>query len=229
MQLVSNILLYYTILLQSYVLPPSPLTTTTTKLFLHVYTVTDLAYRFCRQFCDLDSLELSKFSAAQFMEVCEPYNSDGKQYSIVLINIWPSPLPFQPPPTFFYNCTLFLGLPIDFVSNFVIQIRSNWKRSSLLNLWVSGNITIQTVNNISLYTCKVMSFPPPLPTTTKLFLNTYTVSGLAYRFCRQFHDSDLLELKKLSAAQFTEVRELYNPDGKQYSMVMLKGLPIGYL
>ena len=33
---------------------------------------------FMRQFRDSDSLELKKFSAAQFMEVWEHYDSDGK-------------------------------------------------------------------------------------------------------------------------------------------------------
>ena len=47
---------------------------------------------FMRQFRDSDSLELKKLSAAQFMEVWEHYDSDGKQYSIVLAKLCPSPL-----------------------------------------------------------------------------------------------------------------------------------------
>ena len=35
-------------------------------------------------------------------------------------------------------------------------------------------------------------------------------------FMRQFRDSDSLELKKLSAAQFMEVWEHYDNDGKYY-------------
>ena len=42
---------------------------------------------FMRQFRDSDSLELKKLSAAQFMEVWEHYDSDGKQYSIVLAKL----------------------------------------------------------------------------------------------------------------------------------------------
>ena len=44
---------------------------------------------FMRQFRDSDSLELKKLSAAQFMEVWEHYDSDGKQYSIVLAKLCP--------------------------------------------------------------------------------------------------------------------------------------------
>ena len=46
---------------------------------------------FMRQFRDSDSLELKKLSAAQFMEVWEHYDSDGKQYSIVLAKLCPLP------------------------------------------------------------------------------------------------------------------------------------------
>lgn len=41
-------------------------------------------------------------------------------------------------------------------------------------------------------------------------------------FMRQFRDSDSLELKKLSAAQFMEVWEHYDSDGKNFFMILLK-------
>ena len=55
------------------------------KQFLQMQIIPEPAHRFCRQFCDQDLLELKKFSAAQFIEVQDHYNSDDKQYYIVVL------------------------------------------------------------------------------------------------------------------------------------------------